>query len=236
MKYRGLDIETADWGEPYVVTGYDHETDTRYFWQADEIDIVERVCRWSPTVIAEMQRFIDGAIVIGHNILMFDQPILEELGLDFSVCVEVIDTQICSHVCNALQKHGLKSLCRQFLGISEQDERDLIAKANEARRIIESCKRCFEKSPPRIMPSLRAKGFDDWAWINYLSKAELPEGKGKAKRSMYLVPVVFPGETLTETYAGMDAERPVKLFLGQHTEPQCVGFKRIMDVKKWWSA
>jgi DNA polymerase-1 len=93
-------------------------------WWSERIG-ADRVVEWAPEVIEQLQERVAAADrVVMHNAI-HDIPMLASIG----VTVEprkVEDTLLLAHVLMPEKPKGLKPLCKEFLGIGDDDQKELL--------------------------------------------------------------------------------------------------------------
>jgi DNA polymerase-1 len=71
--------------------------------------------------------FAGDGVFVAHN-LKYDMQILEDLGISYPKHFE--DTLLLAHLLHPLDRHGLKQLAEQFLGISRPEFKEVVGKSS----------------------------------------------------------------------------------------------------------
>lgn len=229
--FASLDTETTGldlWHGccPYLVTTCNFKGEIA-FWEWN-IDVHTRKVHIPESDREEIRDFIfdllyssDDARLVMHN-AKFDVRVLHLSGIlhddeiDF-IWSRIEDPLIGSHCLNSAEPHGLKPLCSKYLGIRNDDERDLQSATNEARGLAQSFGWRVAKAGDPCFPATKrfSKTNPAWKYDTWLprqvaeycleSKAELrhsflPEGR----RNYWL--------KVASRYANQDAKRTIMLW------------------------
>lgn len=98
------------------------------------VDPFTRKIVWSKQRLADMQRLFSDPDLhfVAHN-LKFDRRMLEGIGL--SLPSHIDDTFVAMHTLRSHERHGLKAVCKRYLSIDDDDEKELTRATISARRI-----------------------------------------------------------------------------------------------------
>lgn len=217
----GLDIFHGC--RPFYVSACD-EAGNVFAWEWD-VDPLTRTPIPPKEDIAEISDFIARHTIVYHN-AKFDQRALQAVGVTIAPWDRIEETVIASHCLASAESHKLKDLALQYLDINDDDETDLKAAVNEARRIARKDFPEWRIAGPDNpqTPGLKRAPKAGWGVMDYW----LPRAVAKAKG----YPAEHPYWTVLSRYAGLDAERTMGLWLVFREALEAEGLYQQYETRK----
>lgn len=138
---------------PFFVSVHDNlDNLSSWEWKVDPYD---RSVKPNQDDLHEIQAMLDDPNVsfIFHN-AKFDLKALESLNLVVPLVDQIEDTMVASHCINSIQSHALKDSALKYLGITDDDERELEEVVAQCRDIASSLEWDIAKKRHRCFPSV----------------------------------------------------------------------------------